>query len=117
LLLYRNTGQRAGECVCCNGAVVEGASPVSLEGESEPARGEGSLVAEALDKGGGTERTAVFACVADEAVMGEGRWRSRLGYDSQALAGDAEVGCKLGYNVLVDVAGCLGSLVSPGVED
>lgn len=73
-------GQRAREEVGGDGAVVQLAGPVGLEGESEAAGREGSLVslvAEAVDEGRCAE-CASAVCVADEAVAREGRRRCWL---------------------------------------
>jgi hypothetical protein len=65
------------------------------------------LVAEALEKRGLAESAAIDACVTDETVLGERRWRLGAGDSSKVLLGDCQVGAVLGDDVLVDLARCL----------
>lgn len=71
LVAGRHRDQIAAELVRRDSAIVERAGLVSAECQPEAAGRQRALIAQALEKGRLAESTAVDACVANEAIVGE----------------------------------------------
>lgn len=99
-----DAGERAGELLRGDGAVVQLARAVGLEGEAEAAGGELLVGAEGEEERLLAERGAVLAGVTNQAVVGECGRRGRAVNGADDLVIDGEVGTVLRDDVVIDLA-------------